>query len=525
MRSVAAIALLAAVVQAEGLVDGLPDDVLFHVGTRDLGRLKARARQGPLGALWSDPALRPLTREVEARFAPPRPGDVGALDLLALVDGEVLFAGVPEGDGFATLGLIDCGPRTLPFRSMLDLYHAQQARELRIVETRERCDGRTIHVRRHGRDVQAHAWLGRVVCFSDSVAALRALLLRRPAFIVAPAAEADLHAYVDPSFWLRRWGLDERSCEVLGLDRLRAISGDLTLLDDGVRTRVRVEMTGGLLRLLRPDAADLGPAPFLPRGVGAALTVSLDWTELARLVRTLRPEVDAEAALLRRVGIDLFGVVRALGDELTIAFLPPAWARSAGTETVRDPRAPWGDLVVLMKLERPRVVTRLLERVDELAAVPRTDYHGVPIRVLLGEPLGVVALLDDHLVLTTRLDAVQAVIRAWRRGPSGLRRAAPYRRASQRVPRERSAFAFLDPHARSGPSLTWMVLRQGLAGHDLAGVMDAFEKYRDVSSFALSREDDGVVLTWFMGVRRYQPMPPHAPPPRAARATVPPPPQ
>ena len=55
----------------------------------------------------------------------------------------------------------------------------------------------------------------------------------------------------------------------------------------------------------------------------------------------------------------------------------------------------------------------------------------------------------------------------------------------------------------------------------LTGVMDAFEKYRDVSSFAVSREDDGVVLTWFMGVRRaYQPMPPQAPPPTPTLGSV-----
>jgi hypothetical protein len=32
--------------------------------------------------------------------------------------------------------------------------------------------------------------------------------------------------------------------------------------------------------------------------------------------------------------------------------------------------------------------------------------------------------------------------------------------------------------------------------------MDAFGKYRDVSSFALSLTDDGLLLTWFVGVRR-----------------------
>ncbi|MHC4134771.1 MAG: hypothetical protein ACYS0K_07285 [Planctomycetota bacterium] len=506
MRCVAAVVLLAAAVQAQGLVDWLPDDVLFHVGTRDLGRLEARAQKGPLGALWSDPALRPLTRRIEARFAPARAGDVGALDLLALVDGEVLLAGVAEGDGLATLGLIDCGPRTLPFRSLLDLFHAQQARGRRIVETTERCEGQTLYVRRRGKDVQAHAWLGNVVCFSDSVPALRGLIARRREHSAAPAAGADLHAYVDPAFWLRRWGIDGTAAEALGLDCLRRIVGEMTLLEDGVRTQVRAEMAGpprGIVRLLRPGKADLGPVPFLPRDTGATLTVSVDWVELARLVRARRPDVKGQVSLLRRVGLDLMGVVRALGDRLTIAFLPPAWARSAGSETVRDPTAPWGDLVVLQEIGRPEVVARFLERIDALAGpLPGADYHGVRIRVLPGERLGVVALLDDHLVLATRLDAVQAVIRAHRRGPSGLRRSAAYRRASARVPRERSLFTFIDPHARSGPSLAWTVLRQGLGGHDLGSVMDAFEKYRDVSSFAVSRREDGLVLTWFMGIRR-----------------------
>jgi hypothetical protein len=37
---------------------------------------------------------------------------------------------------------------------------------------------------------------------------------------------------------------------------------------------------------------------------------------------------------------------------------------------------------------------------------------------------------------------------------------------------------------------------------DLGRGMDAFGKYRDVSSFALSLTDDGLLLTWFVGVRR-----------------------
>jgi len=247
-------------------------------------------------------------------------------------------------------------------------------------------------VRRHGRQVQAYAWLGSVVCFSDSVPALRHLIARHRERAVVPPAEADLHAYVDPSFWLDRWGLDEGSREALGLDRLRALVGEMTLLDDGVRTRLRAEMAGpprGIVRLLRPGTPDLGPAPFLPRDTGAALTVSVDWPELARLVQALRPEANAEASLLRRVGLDLGDLVRALGDELTIAFLPPAWARSAGSDSVHDPTAPWGDLVVLLEVDRPRVVARFLGKIDSLAGrLPGADYLGVWIRVLPGERLG-----------------------------------------------------------------------------------------------------------------------------------------
>lgn len=515
MRSLLAIAafvLAAQVAWAGPAAEWLPEDTAFFASVDNVARLAERARSGPLGALWSDPALAELTRRIEARFATGRPGDVTPLDLLRLVKGQVAIAGLPRADGVAFVGFVDCGPRTLPFRALLEVYHRQQARGGGVTETVVPFGGRSILVRRKGRAVQAHVWIGSVVCFSDSVAALQEIvarparsLARLAAFREARTRDADLFVWVPPAYWFAQLGLAPAQREALGLDGVRGLAGALELEPDGVRTEIVVRTEGprrGVLALLDAPASDLGPPPFVPADCGAVLTLRVDYRRMVREALRLRPDLggpllEEVTALRRAAGIDVLPLVHALGDELTVAFLPPSWSRSTGSDSIMDPRAAWGDLVLVQKVRHPGAVQRFLDQLDRAAGgLPRLEVGGVPLLFLPGETLGVLALFDRHLVVGTTADSVRALVRA----RTSLRDADAYARASRRVASRRTAFAILNPHGRSGPTLAWVALKA--ARPDLAPLLDALERYRDVGAFALSSDSDALRFTWHAGIGR-----------------------
>jgi hypothetical protein len=466
MRSLAIALLVAAPAFAESLADWLPADALWCVGTPDLGRLRERAASGPLPGLWSEPALAPLRRALAAR----RREDVSALDLLALARGEVAAAGVRG----ATVGYVDCGERARLFDALLLRYHAQQARDLAVVETGERFLGHAIRVRRRPgtREVLAHVRVGSAVLFADDVLVLRDLLARRESGgargpDLGDAAGADVVAWVAPAEWLRGW----EDATVLGFDRVRSIVARVDLEPEGVRAEVRLRIDGelrGIPRLLARSVPGLGPPAFLPEDTAAAVTVSLDASavldELVRIRPDLAPALEAETRVLRdALGIDLRrDVLGALGDELTVALLPPAWS-DLGSDAVP---APWGDPVIVAELRRPGAVEGFLRRI-------RAEEHD-GVWLLRGQRFGAAAVIDGHLVLATRPGPLRR-IRAG--GPGILARAA-----FARLPADRSVFAFADLSA---------AVRDPL--------LEAIGRHLAVSAFSVSGETDGLRLTWFAG--------------------------
>jgi hypothetical protein len=485
VRSLAIALVAAAPAAAESLAGWLPDDVLYYAGTADLGRLRERAAKGPLGAIWADPALRPLRAALGARLAPRRGEDVTALDLLELVRGEASVAGVRG----ATLSFVDCGERARLFEALLLRYHAQQARDLAIVETRERFLGHGIRVRRlaGSREVHAHVRVGSAFCFSDDVAVLREALARREAGgaggpDVGDARGADAFAWVSPTHWIG--GSEEAA--LLGFDRVSSIVARADVEADGVSADVLLRVAGeptGIVRLLMRGAPGVGPPSLLPAGTLASCTVALDWEdvlgELLRIRPDLGPALGAEARALRGVlGIDLRrDVLGALGDELTLALVPPSWS-DLGSDSVPDPATPLGDPVILLELRRPEAIEGLLRRIGA------PEHDGVWI--LPGERFPFVAVTDGHLALATRLGALRRL-----RGPlPGVRDGAACAAAMARMPAERTVFAFADPQALPGP------LPRGLPP-----VPAALLNHTTFSAFAIGRDGDGLRFRWFVRLR------------------------
>ncbi|MHC4448949.1 MAG: hypothetical protein ACYS0E_02245 [Planctomycetota bacterium] len=408
-----------------------------------------------------------------------------------------------------------------------------EERDHAVVLGEDVVDGVTIHTRefRARGETTRSAWFLRdgIFGFAPSRDALRTLLVQRRAKGSAFEADegfqrfrrgsppgADVTLYVSGRLWGPRAAPAlQPMLAVTGFDNIGGVGVQLSFVEDGVYSRALLDVRGarrGLLRMFRPAVEGLAPPGWLPLKTEATATLQLDHKRLLQQMLAASDAVhpgfakmlEAEVARLSRSkGIDLRrDLLAALGPRTTLAMLP----LDAKLRRIADSRGiehGLFGLALVQEVKDKAAMERVLKAgLSMFGPVPFRTVAGVRVHVVPGRDGGAAAVLDDHLVLARHLDLVRTLIRQRRAGTAGVLRGAAYVRARRYAPQKCSAFSFVAPRVPPSISIeaaderTRRLLRA--AGHR---PVEWWRRYHDLSVFSLSDAGDGLLLTWFTGLR------------------------
>jgi len=528
--------LAAPAAHAQSFDRWLPRDTVVYFSVENADRLRTHLARGPLPALFELPEARDSLGALRSFFVGRGSDPEATWALLAHPTGQVVIAlwdrGGEEFDVDGAL-LADVRGNERGFLHAWNALLRAEEREHDVAHAEEEAFGVTLHGRefRAGGETIRSAWFLHegVFGFAPSRDALKQMLARRRAeggslladesyqrFRRGVPASADILLHVSGRLWSARAAPAlQPTLAVAGLDNLAAIGVQLSFLDDGVASRVRLDIRGarrGALAIFRAPIEDLAPPPWLPRGTEAAATFNLDHKALLRemleasdairpgFAKALEEEI---ARLSRDRNLDLRrDLLAGLGPRTTLALLPlDARLRRVAARWRMDP-ALFG-LAVVQEVRDGAAMERVLAAgLGLFGPVPSRTIGDVRVYLVPGRGGGAVAIFGNHLVLARHVDLVEDMITRWRNGAPGLHRGAAFLRALRYVPEKRAAFSFIAPPPpptaalRTDDERTRRLLRAA----DLAPV-GWWRRYHDLSVFSVSDAPDGLLLTWFTGLR------------------------
>jgi hypothetical protein len=531
-----ALLLLVATAGAQTFERWLPAKTVVYFGIENATLLRVHLARGPLPAMFARPEARNTFDALRA-FLAGRGADPDATwSLLAHPTGQVVIALWERvGRALDVEGalLADVRGNERGFLRSWNLLLRTEERDHAVVLGDEVVDGVTIHTRefRARGETTRSAWFLHegVFGFAPSRDALRTMLAQRRAkgssfeadegfqrFRRGSPPGADVILYVSGRLWGPRAAPAlQPMLAAAGFDNIGGVGVQLSFVEDGVYSRALLDVRGprrGLLRIFRPAVAGLAPPAWLPLKTEATATLRLDHKRLLRqLLATsdaMHPGfakmLEAEVARLSRSkGIDLRrDLLAALGPRTTLAMLP----LDAKLRRIADSRGidhGLFGLTLVQEVNDKAAMERVLKAgLSMLGPVPFRTVAGVRVHVVPGRDGGAAAVVDDHLVLARHLDLVRTIIEQRRAGAAGILRGAAYARARRYAPQKCSAFSFVAPRAPRSISIeaaderTRRLLRA--AGHR---PVEWWRRYHDLSVFSLSDAGNGLLLTWFTGLR------------------------
>jgi len=324
--------------------------------------------------------------------------------------------------------------------------------------------------------------------------------------------------------WLREFGM--MAAPVLaasGMEQVKGVGGQITIGERGVSAQILVQNEGesrGLLKLLGSNVENLGPPTVLPPDVDPTFTMAIDWqfvyTEAFRVLRLFQPDavpqIEAMVANMeKQIGMRLHDdLLAAMEPGLTYAFLPiPEAEQAKAPEGPEFAQFMMQFVVVFQKLRNVETIQTLLAKVTKEEGSPFKEvaYLGTNIYESEMPELPAFAILDSYLVLAMRPDSLRALVQRQGKELNGFRDTDAYKRGLSLVPVKRSVFMVSNPQEDAGASLFWNGFRTGLASAGSTEIVEAlppesfFSSYQDVGAFSVSTEEQGLLLSWFWGLK------------------------
>jgi hypothetical protein len=248
--------------------------------------------------------------------------------------------------------------------------------------------------------------------------------------------------------------------------------------------------------------------------------VALDWQFLyregLRILGIFEPgavaQVEAMVAQFeQQVGMrlhdDIFG---AMAPGLTYAFLPIPEAELANApEGAGFAQFVSQFVVVCQQLRNVETIRTLLGKMTKEEGSPFKEVEYLGTRIYESEMPGLpaFAIIDGQLVFGMRVDSLRALIQRQGKELKSFRDTDAYKRGLALVPAKRSLYMVSNPQGASGGSLFWNGVAAGMGATlepEMAEAIpsaDFLTKFLDVSAFAVSTEEQGLVLTWFWGLK------------------------
>ncbi|MHC4937412.1 MAG: hypothetical protein ACYTHK_00400 [Planctomycetota bacterium] len=531
MRALVALLLLAIPAAGQPFERWLPAKTVLYFAVENANVLRVRLARGPLPAIFARPEARGSLDALRAFLAGRGADPEATWSLLAHPTGQVVIAlWEKESEEFDVDGalLADVRDAERPFLRSWNMLLRMEERDHAVVLGEEVASGIKIHTRefRARGETTRSAWFldGGVFGFAPSADALRRLLAQRQAAGSSFEADerfrrfrrsvsGDVSLYVSGRLWSARAAPAlQPMLAAAGFDNLRGVGMRLSFVPDGVYSRVLLDIDGprrGLLRMFRPAVRGLAPPAWLPLRTEAAAVLHLDHKKLLRHMLAASDAVhpgfarlleEETARISREKGVDMRReLLSALGPRTTLALLP----LSARMRRVADSRgmdhALFGLALIQEVKSKPAMERVLKAGLSMLGPVPSREIEGVRVYLVPGRDGGAAAIIDDHLVLTRHIDLVRTLID--RRG--GILQGAAYTRARRYAPEKCAAFSFLAPRPppafpiEAADERTRRLLRA--AGHRPVAW---WRRYHDLSVFSLTDAGDGLLLSWFTGLRR-----------------------
>ena len=255
------------------------------------------------------------------------------------------------------------------------------------------------------------------------------------------------------------------------------------------------------------------PPALLPLRTEAAVTLHLDHKQLLRemlrvsdamhpgFARNLQQQVER---LSKQKGIDLRrDLITALGPHTTLAVVPLNEKLKRVADRYHMDRALFA-LVLAQQVRDEESMRRVLKAgLAMVGPLPFRTVDGIRVHVAPGRHGGAAAIFDGQLVLARHFDIVRSMIERRRDASNGILKSAAFERAVRYAPKKLSAFSYVAPRPPPFPLLatgderTRRLLRA--AGQSPS---DWWRAYHDLSVFSLTDAGDGLLLTWFTGLRR-----------------------
>jgi len=548
IRATGLFLLLAATVSlAQDFVTWLPEKTVAYASVENAARMRERMKKSAFAAMWNDPAMEALRGILEKKFEQSEDGEAGKAsptELLDLLQGQVCMAGVPVGTSkTAGVFLIDLKEKKRELLDLMERLDDEEDGELRKEE--EDFHGYTLVTYRRLKEgaeepeVEYRFTKDDLFGWSDDLDVLKDIITRREAgdktglsaaeshkkVLAATAQRADVRWFVSSSLWLREFGMMAAPVlAALGMEQVKGLGGQITFAERGVQTQIVIQNEGeprGLMKLLGGNIENLGPPALLPADVDPTFTVALDWqliyTEALRVLALFEPNAVAQVEAMvgqfeKQIGMrlhdDVFG---AMAPGLTYAFLPiPEEELANAPKGAAFAQFATQFVVVFQKLRNAETIQTLLTKLTQEEGSPFKEVVYLGTRICESEmpALPAFAIIDGQLAFGLRPDSLRALIQRQGKELKGFRDTDAYKRGLALVPAKRSLFMVSNPRGNSGASLFWTGFRSGIASTTSdPAVMEALppveflDKYQDVSVLSVSTEEQGLLISWFWGLK------------------------
>ncbi|MHC4953149.1 MAG: hypothetical protein ACYTGZ_04610 [Planctomycetota bacterium] len=529
---------------AQDFADSLPEKTLAYLSIDNASRTRERIKGSAFHAMWNDPAIAGLRARFEADIKKKSDGKVDPSEFMDLLQGQLCVAAIPVSvTKMEMVVLVDLKGKRDEILDLIKRLNQQQEGETR--ETEDDFHGYTVTTYEHLAEGEEEPtvsysflkddWMG----YCENLDVLKDIITRKEAaektglstsesfkkVVAASGERVDLRWFVSSAAWLREFGMMAAPVmAALGLEQLKGVGGQISLREGGVSAQIVLQNEGeprGIIKVLGGNVENLGPPSMLPPEADPAFIIALDWQLVYReALRVLgmfdpgsRQQIEAaiaegEKELGLRIYDDLLG---ALAPGLSYALLPiPAGEAAEAPKGAAYAKFMAQYVVAFQRLRNKETIKNFLAKVtkDEGSPFKEVEYLGTTLYEGQVEGIPSLAVVDDQLVLAMRPDSLRALIQRQGKEIKGLRDAAGYKRGMSLVPAKRSLFALSNPQGATGASMMWSGFLQGAAGAappdvaELLPTVEFFEKYQGVSAWAISSEEQGLMLSWFWGLKK-----------------------